>query len=177
MGKPRKDSLCPRRFYEGRSDAAPAGSRLRPDAVRAFRALRGGKRAGLRLPGRGLFCSVRAARAKYHPDGAGGRRGDAVVVFRASAGKASRAARLSDLRASDACGDPEKHYRPGRRGHQRLRACAPLPCRSQALKTHIRKMRQPNRKPAGLAFFVIRYLPARRRFLPPRPRAGYLRQS
>ena len=37
-------------------------------------------------------------------------------------------------------------------------------------------VRQPNRKPAGLAFFVIRYLPARRRFLPPRPRAGYLRQ-
>lgn len=88
-----------------------------------------------------------------------------------------RFARLSDLRASDACGDPEKHYRPGRRGHQRLRACARLPCRSQALKTHIRKMRQPNRKPAGLAFFVIRYLLARRRFLPPRPRAGYLRQS
>lgn len=49
--------------------------------------------------------------------------------------------------------------------------------RPQALKTHIRKMRQPNRKPVGLAFFVIRYLPARRRFLPPRPRAGYLRQS
>lgn len=66
---------------------------------------------------------------------------------------------------------------PGRRGHQRLRACALLPFRPQALKTHIRKMRQPNRKPVGLAFFVIRYLPARRRFLPPRPRAGYLRQS
>lgn len=30
---------------------------------------------------------------------------------------------------------------------------------------------------SGAAFFVIRYLPARRRFLPPRPRAGYLRQS